>query len=187
MADFQEPKLTNSLTDNASAGLTNIRTQLIQLTQTAGQVQTALTGVANSAKQVGKHTAAGDTARFQQAEGAQGAASSGRADHARHAADGPCIRRAWSRGVPRSWRSPRAKAWAGFRGGAVAMGELGVASQAMVISLGAVTLGVAAIGAAVVAYGVSVFEVFAGDVHAQSNRKIAGDDIRSTGKYDRTE
>jgi hypothetical protein len=53
MADFEELKLTVNLVDNASAGLANIRTQLTQLTQTAGQVQTAFAGVATGAQQAG--------------------------------------------------------------------------------------------------------------------------------------
>ena len=155
MADFDELKLTVSLTDDASAGLAAIRTQLTQLVQTAGQAQKSLSGVAAAATQVGQAHA-------------QAHPHVTRHDRAlkelQHSAEET------TRGLLQMGLSVRQgvggfaqlalgarEAFVGMQGASVAMGELGVASEAMVIGLGAVTLGIAAIGAAVAAYSISVF------------------------------
>ena len=156
MADFEELKLTVSLTDNASAGLANIRTQLTQLTQTAGQVQTALTGVATSATQVGSAA--------QQATPHVSNQQKALKDLARSAEE-------TTRGMLQMALSSRQgvagfaqlalgfrEAQTGLRGVNAGMAELGATSRLMVVGLGGVALGVAAVGAAVAAYGISVFK-----------------------------
>ena len=156
MADFEELKLTVSLTDDASAGLATIRTQLTQLTQTAGQVQTALSGVASSAQQVGQahRDAAPHVNRQEKAL----------KDLAKSAEE-------TTRGLVQMALSTRGGiggfadlalgargAMVGLQGVNESMAALGASSRLMVVGLGGVALGVAAIGAAVVAYGISVFK-----------------------------
>ena len=155
MADFEELKLTVNLVDNASAGLGNIRTQLTQLMQTAGQVQTAFSGVATSTQQVGNaaQQAAPKVSSQEKAlkELTRSAEETGR---------GLVQMALASRRGTEAWAEmalSTREAFTGLKGASVAMGELGVASRAMVVGLGSVALGIGAVGAAVAAYGISVF------------------------------
>ena len=156
MADFEELKLTVNLVDNASAGLANIRTQITQLTQTASQAQTAFAGVATGTQQLGNaaQQAAPKVSSQEKAlkELSRSAEETGRglvqmALAARRGGE------AWAE-MALSTR----EAFTGLKGATAAMGELGVASRAMVLGLGSVAIGVAAVGAAVAAYGISVFK-----------------------------
>jgi len=156
MADFEELKLTVNLVDNASAGLGNIRTQLTQLMQTAGQVQTAFSGVATSTQQVGNaaQQAAPKVSSQEKAlkELTRSAEETGR---------GLVQMALASRRGTEAWAEmalSTREAFTGLKGASVAMGELGVASRAMVVGLGSVALGIGAVGAAVAAYGISVFK-----------------------------
>jgi hypothetical protein len=156
MADFEELKLTVNLVDNASAGLTNIRTQLTQLTQTAGQVQTAFAGVATNVQQVGK--AAGEAApKVSSQEKALKELSHSAEETTRGLVGMALAARRGAEAWPELILATR-EAWTGMKSVGVVMGELGAASRLMVVGLGGVAIGIAAVGAAVVAYGVSVFK-----------------------------
>ena len=156
MADFEELKLTVTLVDDASAGLASIRTQLTQLTQTAGQVQTALSGVASGAQQVGQaHQQA--TPHVNRQEAALKELTKSAEETTRGLLQMGLAARRGAEAWPELILSTR-EAWTGMKGATAAMGELGVASRAMVLGLGGVALGIAAVGAAVVAYGISVFK-----------------------------
>jgi uncharacterized protein (TIGR02594 family) len=156
MADFEELKLTVTLVDDASAGLTNIRTQLTQLTQTAGQVQTAFAGVAGGVQQVGQ---AAQQARPHVAnqEKALKELSRSAEETTRGILQMGLAARRGAEAFPELVLATR-EAWAGVKGVSVVMGELGAASRLMVVGLGAVVVGIGAIGAAVAAYGISVFK-----------------------------
>ena len=156
MADFDELKLTVTLTDDASVGLVAIQNQLKQLTQTAGQAQTALARVAASAQQAGQeHQRAAPHVTSQ--EKALKELTKGAEETTRGLMQMGLATRQGIGGFAQLALGAR-QAYTGMQGASVAMGELGVASEAMLIGLGAVAIGVAAIGAAVVAYGVSVFK-----------------------------
>ena len=155
MADFDELKLTVSLTDDASAGLTNIRAQLTAITQQAGQVQTAFAGVSSSVTQLGSaaqqthpHVRTVDQAlkglEKSAEEAARGVLEMGLA--AREGAGGWAQMALGLRGATQ-----------GLSGVAEGMEALGASSRVAVLALGGVALGVLAVGAAVVAYGISVF------------------------------
>ena len=156
MADFEELKLTVNLVDNASAGLGNIRTQLTQLTQTAGQTQTALGNVAAGTQQVGK--AAGDAApKVSSQEKALKELSRSAEETSRGLLQMALAARRGAEAFPELALATR-EAWTGLKGVNAGMVELGAASRLMVVGLGAVAVGIGAVGAAVVAYGVSVFK-----------------------------
>jgi hypothetical protein len=156
MADFEELKLTVSLVDDISPGLTAIRTQLTQLTQTAGQVQTALSGVAASTEAAGK---ASRNAHPEHSAHAKALKELGRSaeETGRGILQMGLAARRGAEAFPELALATR-EAWTGMQGVSVAMGALGVASRGMVVALGGVALGIAAVGAAVAAYGISVFK-----------------------------
>lgn len=156
MADFDELKLTVTLTDNASAGLANIRAQLTGIVQTAGQVQTAFAGVSSSVTQVGQ-AAQRTVPHVSSQEKALKDLTHSAEETTRGLLQMGLAARRGAEAFPELAIATR-EAWTGIRGASVAMGEMGAASQTMVVALGGVVLGVAAIGAAVVAYGISVFK-----------------------------
>ena len=156
MPDFEELKLTVSLTDSASAGLANIRTQLVQLTQTAGQVQTALGNVATSTQQVG-NAAQQAVPRINSQEKALKELTRSAEETGRGFAQMFLASRQGVAGLAQLALGFR-QAQTGLQGISAGMGELGVASRLMVVGLGGVALGVAAVAASVAAYGISVFK-----------------------------
>ena len=156
MADFEELKLTVNLTDNASAGLANLRTQITQLAQAAGQVQTALTGVATSATQVGS-AAQQATPKVSSQEKALKELARSAEDTGRNLVQMVLASRQGVAGFTELALATRG-AFSGLQGVNAGMVELGAASRAMVVGLAGVAIGIGAIGAAVVAYGVSVFK-----------------------------
>jgi hypothetical protein len=156
MADFEELKLTVSLTDDASAGLTAIRAQLTQLTQTAGQVQTAFASVAAGAQQIG-NAAQQAAPKVSSQEKALKELTRSAEETTRGMLQMVLAARRGTEAFPELALATR-EAWTGLKGVNAGMVELGAASRLMVVGLGAVAIGIGAVGAAVAAYGVSVFK-----------------------------
>ena len=156
MAEFEELKLTVNLVDNASTGLVNLRTQMTQLIQTAGQVQTAFSGVATSVQEAGKaHQQA--TPHVSNQEKALKELARSSEETTRGILQMALASRQGLAGFAAMALGAR-EAMTGLQGVNAGMAELGSTARLMVVGLGSVALGVAAVGAAVAAYGISVFK-----------------------------
>ena len=153
---MKELRLSVTLTDDASAGLANLRQQITGLTQAAGQVQTSFQGVAQSVAQVGSaaNAATPHLVRHKDAlkevEKAAGDTASGLAQMALSARGGISS-------IPQLALGLR-QAVGGFNALKESVGALSPELAAVVATTGAVVVGITAIGAAAVAYGVSVFK-----------------------------
>lgn len=156
MAEFEELKLTVNLTDNASAGLANIRVQIVQLAQATDVVATGLNKVAASATQVGQ-AAQQAAPKISSQEKSLKELTRSAEETSRGLVGMALAARRGTEAFPELALATR-EAFTGLKGVNVAMGELGAASRLMVVGLGSVVVGIAAIGAAVVAYGISVFK-----------------------------
>ena len=155
MADFEELKLTVTLVDDASTGLASIRTQLTQLTQTAGQVQTAFAGVSSSAQQVG-HAAQQAAPRISSAEKALKELKGSAEETTRGMLQMGLAARRGMEAFPEMALGLR-EATQGLKGVSTGLSELAPASRVAVLSIGAVAVGVTAVTAAVVGFGITVF------------------------------
>ena len=156
MADFEELKLSVTLTDDASAGLANLRQQITGLTQAAGQVQTSFQGVAQSVAQVGNaaNAATPHLVRHKDAlkevEKAAGDTASGMMQMVLSTRGGISA-------IPQLALGLR-QAVGGFNALTESVGALSPELAATIAPLGGVVLGITAIGTAAIAYGVSVFK-----------------------------
>lgn len=156
MAEFDELKLTVTLVDDASAGLASIRTQLTQLTQTAGQVQTAFAGVASSAQQVGQaHSQA--VPHISSAEKALKELKGSAEETTRGMLQMGLAARRGVEAFPEMALGLR-EATQGLKGVSTGLAELAPASRVAVLAIGAVAIGVTAVVAAVGAFGLTVFK-----------------------------
>ena len=156
MADFEELKLTVTLVDDASTGLASIRTQLTQLTQTAGEVQTAFARVSSSAQQVG--SAAQQAApRISSAEKALKELKGSAEETTRGMLQMGLAARRGMEAFPEMALGLR-EATQGLKGVSTGLTELAPASRVAVLSIGAIAVGVTAVTAAVVGFGITVFK-----------------------------
>ena len=155
MAEFEELRLTVNLVDNASAGLTKIRTEIGQLTNTASAMTTGLVQASASIVNFGTATQTVTpklrTISQEMRELNRAAADTGRA----LGQLGMAAQQGLS-GLPQM-----AMALYQATGGVVGLGEalqkVAPAARISALALGGIAVGIVAVGAAVVAYGVSVF------------------------------
>jgi len=156
MAEFEELRLTVNLVDNASTGLAKIRTELVNLTQTAGQMTTSFTQATASATALGNAAlTAGPRLRTISTE--LSALSRNAADTGRSLAQMGNAAQQGLSGLPRLavglWDAAE-----GVNRLGESMKNIPGVSQAAVVGLGRLAIGVAAIGLVAVAYGISVFK-----------------------------
>lgn len=128
----------------------------MQLTQTAGQVQTAFAGVAASTQQIGQ-AAQQTTPRVSSVEKALKDLSRSAEETSRGMLQMVLSMRGGVGALPQLALGLR-EATQGLKGVNEGMAALAPATRLAVIGLGGIAIGITAIGAAVAAYGISVFK-----------------------------
>jgi len=156
MAEFEELRLTVNLVDNSSTGLTKIRTELVSLTQTAGQMAASVVQASQSVVQLGSSVQAA-TPKIQAVSNEMRAMQRHAADTGRAVGQMGYAAQQGLAGLPQMaiglW-----DASAGVRGLGESLKAVAPAAQSSIMALAGVAVGVAAVGIAVVAYGISVFK-----------------------------
>jgi hypothetical protein len=162
MAEFEELKLSVNLVDNASAGLANIRSQIVQLTQVAGQAQGALGNAANAATQLA-NSARNAAPHLHGTEKSLKELTKSSEETARGLLHMALAAPRGAEGFAELALGAR-EAWTGFSGVNTALKVLAPEMAATAAVVGIAAIGFTALAAAVVATGVVVFE-FASEVN----------------------
>ncbi|MBT1509405.1 hypothetical protein KIP88_02725 [Bradyrhizobium sp. SRL28] len=157
MAEFEELRLTVSLVDNASAGLSRLRSEFGQLINTTNQMAAGITASTTAVVAFGNASATAApqvrAANVQMRELQRAATDTGRA----LSQMGMLAKQGFS-GMPQMaillWDASR-----GVSQMAQGMAAISPTARVATLALGGITLGVVAVGAAAIAYGVSVFRM----------------------------